>query len=420
MAQRSGASILQRFEALPIIVVFILLLLLFMYRAPEVFLAPYIYTTFLSTLPPLILLATGLTFVIGAGEIDLCFPSIIAFSGFVFAILFKEYDLGWLAVVAGLASGIFVGFLNGLIIAKVGIPSFMTTLATQFFWAGMATVLSGGKSYALRGAEDSSVWQWIVGRPFASASTPWLQELSIQALWTAIIVGFLWLVLTRHRFGEHTLFIGDSNDVSRVVGIDVDREKIKIFTLMGFLAACAAIILTLENKNFFGNQGQGYLLTAIASVLIGGTSIFGGQATILGTVFGCFIIGMVEAGLVASGLTGAWVRTVQGLIFLVSIIFYMYADEPQRRRAPIYGRSEGLAVYGLLKREGFADRGGPNRQGRNEHAFSSFPAGRRRCGRARGRRGASVGRSDRQRPRDVHANGRQRRRWHDARTTDRR
>ena len=175
------------------------------------------------------------------------------------------------------------------------------------------------------------MWQWIVGRPFASASTPWLQELSIQALWTAIIVGVLWLILTRHRFGEHAMFIGDSNDVSRVVGIDVDREKIKIFTLMGFLAACAAIILTLENKNFFGNQGQGYLLTAIASVLIGGTSIFGGEATIVGTVFGCFIIGMVEAGLVAAGLTGAWVRTVQGLIFLIAIIFYLFVEEPGRR-----------------------------------------------------------------------------------------
>jgi len=293
------------------------------------------YTTFLSTLPPLILLATGLTFVIGAGEIDLCFPSIIAFSGFIFAVLFKEYDFGWFAVAAALASGILVGFINGFIIAKIGIPSFMTTLGTQFFWAGMATVLSGGKSYALRGAEESSVWQWIVGRPFASSSVDWLQQISIQALWTAIIVGFLWLILTRHRFGEHTLFIGDSNDVSRVVGIDVDREKIKIFTLMGFLAACAAIILTLENKNFFGNQGQGYLLTAIASVLIGGTSIFGGRATILGTVFGCLIIGMIEAGLVAAGLTGAWVRTVQGLIFLIAIIFYMYMDEPQRRQAII-------------------------------------------------------------------------------------
>jgi simple sugar transport system permease protein len=330
---RLGESFSQRFEALPIIIVYALLLALFMFRAPEVFLAPYIYTTFLSTLPPLILLATGLTFVIGAGEIDLCFPAIIAFSGFVFAVLFKEYDLRWLAVVAGLASGTFIGFLNGVIIAKVGIPSFMTTLGTQFFWAGMATVLSGGKSYALRGVDETSVWKWIVGRPFASMPNSWLAEVSIQALWTAIIVGFLWLVLNRHRFGEHTLFIGDSNDVARVVGIDVDRETIKIVTLRGFLAACAALMLTLENKNFFGNQGQGYLLTAIASVLIGGTSIFGGRATVLGTVFGCLIIGMVEAGLVASGLTGAWVRTVQGLIFLTAIVFYMYVDEPQRRQA---------------------------------------------------------------------------------------
>jgi simple sugar transport system permease protein len=256
---------------------------------------------------------------------------VIAFSGFVFAVLFKDYDLGWWAVLAGLLSGLLVGFINGLLVAKVGIPSFIATLATQFFWAGMATVLSGGKSYALRGAEQSSVWQWNVGRfgtPFA-----WLDEVSVQALWTLGVVVLLWLILNRHRFGEHILFIGDSNDVSRVVGIDVDREKIKLFTLMGGLAAIAAMFLTLENRNYFGNQGQGYLLTAIASVLIGGTSIFGGRATIVGTVFGCFVIGMIEAGLVASGLTGAWVRTVQGLVFLIAIIFYLYVDEPQRRKA---------------------------------------------------------------------------------------
>jgi simple sugar transport system permease protein len=176
-----------------------------------------------------------------------------------------------------------------------------------------------------------------------------MAQLPMQSLWTAIIVIFLWLVLTRHRFGEHTLFIGDSNQVARVVGIDVDREKIKLFTLMGFLAACAAIMLTLENKNFFGNQGQGYLLTAIASVLIGGTSIFGGRATIVGTLFGCFIIGMIEAGLVASGLTGAWVRTVQGLIFLIAIIFYLYADEPQRRLA-FFARVGGLQGFGRRQR----------------------------------------------------------------------
>jgi simple sugar transport system permease protein len=331
MAPNRYLAAIARTEGLPIILVFGLLLCLFMYTAPEVFLSHNIYTTFLSTLPPLVLLAIGLTFVIGAGEIDLSFPSVIAFSGFVFAVLFKDYDLGWWAALAGFASGLVVGFTNGLLVAKVGIPSFIATLATQFFWAGMATVLSGGKSYALRGAEQSSVWQWTVGR--LSVSFGWLNEISIQAFWTACALVLLWLILNRHRFGEHVLFIGDSNDVSRVVGIDVAREKIRIFSLMGGLAAVAAMFLTLENRNYFGNQGQGYLLTAIASVLIGGTSIFGGRATLIGTVFGCFVIGMIEAGLVASGLTGAWVRTVQGLVFLIAIVFYLYVDEPQRRKA---------------------------------------------------------------------------------------
>jgi simple sugar transport system permease protein len=348
MAKVRGPSVVERFEGLPIIIVFVLLLALFMYTAPQVFLQPFIYTTFLSTLPPLMLLAVGLTFVIGAGEIDLSFPAIISFSGFVFAVLFKEYELGWLAVVAALAAGIMVGFLNGVIIALIGIPSFIATLGTQFFWFGMATVLSGGKSYALRGAEDSSVWKVIVGRPFEGSETVWFGQLPMQAFWTAIIVMVLWLILKRHRFGEHVLFIGDSNEVSRVVGIHVEREKIKIFTLMGALAGIAAIMLTLENKNFFGNQGQGYLLTAIAAVLIGGTSIFGGRATVIGTVFGCFIIGMIEAGLVATGLTGAWVRTIQGLVFLAAIIFYLYVDEPQKRPAFLarLGRSRNPATRG--------------------------------------------------------------------------
>src|SRR5579864_8205392 len=122
MPRSRRPALVRRIEGLPIICVFVVLLVLFMYTAPEVFLAPYIYTTFLSTLPPLILLAAGLTFVIGAGEIDLSFPSIIAFSGFIFAVLFKEYDLGWIAVIAGLASGILVGFINGVLVAKIGIP----------------------------------------------------------------------------------------------------------------------------------------------------------------------------------------------------------------------------------------------------------------------------------------------------------
>jgi simple sugar transport system permease protein len=354
-ALSSVAHGVQRIEALPIIAVFVLLLALFMFTAPGVFTAPNIYMTFLSTLPPLILLSIGLTFVIGAGEIDLSFPSVIAFSGFVFAVLFKEYQLGWLAFIIALLSGVLVGVVNGLLVARLGIPSFIATLGTQFFWAGMATVLSGGKSYALRGAEQSSVWMWLVGRfRFGGDQYDWYNQIPIQAVWTGIIMVGLWFILNRHKFGEHVLFLGDSNDVSRVVGIDVEKEKIRLFTLMGALAALAAIFLTLENKNYFGNQGQGYLLLAIAAVLIGGTSIFGGRATIIGSLFGCFIVMVIETGLVASGLEGSWVRTVQGLVFLAAIIFYLFIEEPHRWRT-LAGRFIPQPVS-------------PRRKGGSEHA----------------------------------------------------
>ena len=131
------------------------------------------YTTFLSTLPPLILLAVGLTFVIGAGEIDLCFPadsspspasSSRSCSRTVTTLSRSARGLARLAAgrsssgSGGSPSPLLVGFINGVLVAKIGIPSFIATLGTQFFWYGMATVLSGGKSYALRGAEESSVW----------------------------------------------------------------------------------------------------------------------------------------------------------------------------------------------------------------------------------------------------------------------
>jgi simple sugar transport system permease protein len=368
MAVKSPRKILARIEGLPIIAVFLVLLALFMWLAPEVFLQPFQYTTFMSTLPPIILLAVGLTFVIGAGEIDLCFPAILGVSGYVFAVIFqngqadlvawlgaKDTDwiasygadqiIQWIAVIAALAAGVLVGFINGVLVAKIGIPSFIATLGTQFLWYGIASIMSGGLSYALRGAEQSTAWMVLVGRPFAGSSIDWVQQVPMQSFWTLLIVVFMWFILNRHRFGEHTLFLGDSNAVSAVVGIDVVREKIKLFTLMGLLSGLAAIFLTLENKNYFGNQGQGYLLIAIASVLIGGTSIFGGRATLVGSIFGCFIIALVEPGLVAAGLTGSWVNAARGLIFLIAIVFYLYVDEPQRRQA-FFARFVNFRAFG--------------------------------------------------------------------------
>jgi len=313
---------LARIEGLPIIVVFLSLVGCFIVASPEVFLKLPIYYSFLTTVPPVLVLALGLTFVIAAGEIDLSFPSVIAFSGYVLAMLYKDHGLIWPAVFLAVAAGALIGFVNGLIVAYVGVPSIITTLATQFFWGGITTVISGGLSYSLREVDETSMWSVFVGK---------IGEFPMQSLWAIGLAILLWFILNRHRFGEHVLFIGDNANVAAVVGVNVARERVKLFTLMGTLAGFGAVLLTLENRNFFNTQGQGYLLIALASVFIGGTSIFGGQATVVGTFFGAFIISMIEAGLTATGIQGFWVRAVVGLVFLAAVIFHLTMEQPHRR-----------------------------------------------------------------------------------------
>lgn len=314
----------RRIEGLPVIGVFLVLVGLFMFMAPNVFLGYRIYMSFLSTVPPILVLALGLTLVIAAGEIDLSFPSVIAFSGFIFAYLFREYGLTWVALLGALAGGALVGYVNGLLVAGFGIPSIIATLGTQFFWGGITTVLTGGLSYNIRLVKDEAIWSIFVGR---------IGPVPVQAFWALALAVLLWFVLNRHRFGEHILFIGDNKDVARVLGVSVDRERIKLFVLMGVLGGFAAVLLTLENKNFFNTQGSGFLLIALASVFIGGTSIFGGKGAIVGSFFGAFIIGMIEAGLVASGIQGFWVRAVVGIVFVVAVVFHLTMEQPHRLKA---------------------------------------------------------------------------------------
>jgi simple sugar transport system permease protein len=317
----ASRSLLARVEGLPIIGVLLVLIAVFMLAAPQVFLGYRIYMSFLATVPPQLILALGLTLVIASGEIDLSFPSVIAFSGFLFAWAFKTYELTWLALLLALAGGALIGWVNGVLVAVIGIPSIIATLATQFFWGGITTVLTGGLSYAIRTIDDHAIHAVLVGR---------IGVVPVQALWASALAVGLWFLLNRHRFGEHLLFIGDNVSVARVVGVNVGREKIKLFTLMGVLGAFAAVLLTTENKNFFNTQGSGFLLTVMAAVFIGGTSIFGGKATIVGSYVGAFIIGMIEAGLVATGMQGFWVRAVVGLVFLAAVVFHLTMEEPQR------------------------------------------------------------------------------------------
>jgi len=313
-AAPAGLPWWRRVEGLPIIVVFAALIALFMALSPEVFLGWPIYLSFLTTVPPMLILALGLTLIIAAGEIDLSFPSVVAFSGFLFAWFTRTYDLPWVGAVAALLGGALVGWLNGVLVAWLGIPSIIATIGTQFFWAGIATVLSGGLSYSLRTVDGTAIYAIFAGEVGG--------VLPMQALWAMLLAVAIWFVLNRHRFGEHLLFIGDNAEVARVVGINVGREKMKAFVLMGVIGAISAVLLTLENKNFFSTQGQGYLLNALAAVFIGGTSVFGGKGTMIGSFVGVLIIASLEPGIIAIGLTGFYTQFIYGLLITISVAVY--------------------------------------------------------------------------------------------------
>jgi simple sugar transport system permease protein len=331
-----AASRLLRIEGAPIVAVLAALVAVFMAAAPQVFLSYRIYMAFLTSVPPLLVMAAALTLVIAAGEIDLSFPSVVALSGWVLAYFTHELGSPWLGFLLALVAGAVVGWVNGLLVARVGIPSIIATLATQFLWGGVTTVLSQGLSYALGDVDQLLLWQVLVGR---------VGPVPVQAVWALALAAALWFVLNRHRFGEHLLFIGDNASVATVVGVNVAREKIRMFVLMGAMAGFASVLLTLENRNFFNTQGGGYLLSVMAAVFIGGTSVFGGQASMVGTVAGAFIIGMVEAGLVATGLQGFWVRAVVGVVFLAAVIGHLLIEEPERGQAlarAVRGRLEHL------------------------------------------------------------------------------
>jgi simple sugar transport system permease protein len=138
---------------------------------------------------------------------------------------------------------------------------------------------------------------------------------------------FFWFILNRHKFGEAIMFIGDNAEVARVMGINVEATRIRLFTLNGVIAAFAGLLLTMEINVFFPTQGTAFLLSVMAAVFIGGTSIAGGQGVLVGTFFGSYIIGSLEAGVVASGIGGYWVQLVEGLVMAASVVLNVVIGE---------------------------------------------------------------------------------------------
>jgi simple sugar transport system permease protein len=286
--------------------------------SPATFLSYGIYYSLMSTLPFYAIMSLGLSYVIIAGEIDLSFPDVMAFSGFVFSALFVGTGNIWLAFFCCLICGFAAGAFNGVLVTKARIPSLVATLGTSFFWRGSEIVLSGGWGVILSPAENTAFRQILVGR-LGGRGIPG-QGIPAQAIWFVLLTIVFWVVLNRTKFGAHVYFVGDNLEGARMMGINVDSVKILIFTMMGACAAFAGTLDNLEVLYYWPTLGSGFLLRTIASVFLGGTSYFGGMGTILGTFIGSIIIGSLETGIVAMGISGFWVQVAEGVVIVTAVV----------------------------------------------------------------------------------------------------
>jgi simple sugar transport system permease protein len=283
----------------------------FVIGAPRTFLSREIYAAFMSTIPLFAIIALPLTMVIIAGEIDLSFGSIMAVGTLVFVNVFQTTGNLALAFVSCLVAGFLVGLLNGIIVVRLGIPSLVSTIGTQFFWRGVVLVVTGGHPASLVPVKGTILRQALVSR--VAGYVP------AQMIWTVIVAALVWAFLNRHRFGAHVYLTGDNENSARLMGVNVDRTRMMVFAIVGLAAAFAGLLASLEVNYYWVTLGEGYLLRTLAAVFLGGTSVFGGTGTILGTFVGCFIIGTIEAGTVAIGLSGFWTQLIYGLIIILSV-----------------------------------------------------------------------------------------------------
>lgn len=313
-ASRSAFSRYWRAHTLQIGIVAVALMIwiFFAIGSPETFFSYNIYRAFMSTTPFFAIVALPLTLVVITGEIDLSFPSIMSFGMLVFALVLTAGGNLWLALAACLVAGFLAGLLNGYLIIAFGVPSLVVTIGTQFFWRGMVQVITGGNGTSLLPTRDTFFYELLVGRLFG--------QIPMQMVWTVAIAVITWLFLNRHRFGAHVYLIGDNMESARLMGINVAQRKMLVFAWVGIAAAFAGLIASLEVTYYWPTLGEGYLLNTLSSVFLGGTSVFGGTGTVFGTFVASFIIGAINAGIVAVGLSGFWTQLIYGLIIVLSVI----------------------------------------------------------------------------------------------------
>ena len=256
----------------------------------------------------LLVLAMAQQFVIVTGGIDLSIGSSLPWAAVIFGLTFNSYHSIPLAIVAAIVSGMAVGLVNGLIIAKLKVNDFIATLGMLGVMNGLALIVSGGQSFAV----DSPFLQNLV-----LGSIGPIRYFYLVAL---LIAGLSYLVFTYTPFGTHVLATGGNHDAARNMGISTDRMRILVYLIGGGLVGVAAVLMVARTGGSDPSMQTSQLLTSIASVVLGGSSLFGGRAGILGTVAGALVLTTLLVGFTLLQVSEYYQPMAVGIVVIAAAV----------------------------------------------------------------------------------------------------
>ena len=257
---------------------------------------------------PLLIVAGTMTLVITTGGIDLSVGSVVALISALSAFLLQA-DLPWpLVVVAMLACGGAIGATQGFFIAYEGVPAFIVTLAGLSVIRGFALLLTGGYSIPVD-----------PGSGFGDIGRAWIFGLPLPALIAVVMLAVVYVVFNATRFGRYVTGMGSNAEAVRRAGVDIRRTGLAVYMISSASAALAGVILTSRLGSGSSNAGLGFELDVIAAVVLGGTSLFGGRGTVMGTVLGALTVAVIANGLILSHMSPFLSPIVTGFIILGAI-----------------------------------------------------------------------------------------------------
>jgi len=302
----------------------ILIVLIFSLASPNFFQTSNLLSILLATAVNGVL-AIAVTFIIITGGIDLSVGTLMTFCAVISGVFITFWSLPlWLGVVMAPVTGMICGLTTGTFVAKLKIPPFIATLGMMMVTKGLSMVISGTKPiyFTNTPAFTSISMDSLVGRVLPGLPLP---NAVLILLVLAILAS---VVLNKTLLGRYCFALGSNEEAVRLSGVNVDRWKMAIYALGGGICGVAGLIIASRLNSAQPALGQGYELDAIAAVVIGGTSLSGGEGTILGTIIGAFIISTLTNGLRILSVPQEWQTVVTGVIIIVAV----YLDILRRRK----------------------------------------------------------------------------------------